>query len=834
SVQALAIDEGDIIYAGTADGIFALAVGPEAGESEWEVAHQGLLHPNVRALAVQGEALYAATSVGRDVRSPRGVFQFERQTQRWRPTGLTNVDIQTLAIRKQVGTTALCLLAGTLRQGLFRSDNGGNSWRSLPQWKEISGALASNGSQITVTAASFSLVEGDTIRASGQIRQIVRQIVRQRDQQRDQQNIDAEPNSEPAQYQINTPFKPDLLPGTPFSLGTGLTNPNVTALLFDGDQLSGEINNDTDDATDGREPVIFAGTAGSGVFRSDDGGDRWQEHRQGLTDLEIRCLAKDADNRLWTGTQMRGIFYSRLDSQSENQDNSAAWHSYSRNLDNTEVKTILPLRNELSGELLAAGSGILLNLEGTHAVPLQLGDYLHIVRPPQSKVVTTVAEVKRVPSLEAGGLWTVRDRSGFIGHLTTHSPTDLTFLPAAETDPWVSEKGQIDYPPEDQRQPILTLIAPLQHSYDPATVTISANVAVATQGETVEETLGSGEGGRSHQRFTLNQPPLTYTASSTGSNSSLAVRVNGVLWQEVVSLYGRKDNDPVYFVRLDDNGTPHITFGDGISGTRLPSGIENITATYRTGIGPEGEVAAERLSLLKTKPLGVVAVNNPLSATGAAPPETMQTARRKAPATLRTLDRIVSLSDFEDFARGYPGIGKAQSRAVWTARRVQWVQLTIAGLSDELGQYKPLDETAPLYSQIVAAIDQSRDPIQQVQIDFCEILQFNLAAKVLIDARYLPETVMAQVETSLRTTFAFNERDFGQAVTASEAIAAIQQVEGVVAVDLDALYRVGQSKNRRDQLPAEVARWDGQSKILPAQLLLLSATGIELEAVERL
>ena len=395
-------------------------------------------------------------------------------------------------------------------------------------------------------------------------------------------------------------------------------------------------------------------------------------------------------------------------------------------------------------------------------------------------------------------------------------------------------------------------------------MTVLANIALATHGETVTETLGSGDGTRSHKHFTLKQPPLTYTGAdateekkaSAGQNptgstgipgvkSSLEVRVNGILWQEVAALYGRDSHAPIYFVRLDDDGTPNILFGDGITGARLPSGLENITATYRTGLGADGEVGAERLTLPKTVPLGVVATNNPLAATGAAPPETLQTARTKAPATLRTLDRIVSLTDFEDFARGYPGIGKAQSLAVQTGNRAQWVHLTIAqltidnneGFSEESSTVpgeNPLEDT-PFYTQFVAAIDQVRDPIQQVQVNFCQVLRFNLAAKVLIDPLYEQPQVMPQVKQSLQATFVFEKRDFGQAVTDSEVIAARQAVDGVVAVDLDARYIVGQSKSRRSELTAKTAHWDGViRRILPAQLLLLNSTGIDLEAVTEL
>ena len=55
---------------------------------------------------------------------------------------------------------------------------------------------------------------------------------------------------------------------------------------------------------------------------------------------------------------------------------------------------------------------------------------------------------------------------------------------------------------------------------------------------------------------------------------------------------------------------------------------------------------------------------------------------------------------------------------------------------------------------------------------------------------------MSDVETSLRDSFSFDARDFGQPVSQSEVIAVIQSVPGVTAVDLDKLYR-------SEALPAE-------------------------------
>jgi hypothetical protein len=61
---------------------------------------------------------------------------------------------------------------------------------------------------------------------------------------------------------------------------------------------------------------------------------------------------------------------------------------------------------------------------------------------------------------------------------------------------------------------VITFAESLVYSYLRATVTISANVAPATHGEAVQETLGSGDGTQVFQKFVLRQPPLTYVSSA--------------------------------------------------------------------------------------------------------------------------------------------------------------------------------------------------------------------------------------------------------------------------------------------------------------------------------
>jgi predicted phage baseplate assembly protein len=222
--------------------------------------------------------------------------------------------------------------------------------------------------------------------------------------------------------------------------------------------------------------------------------------------------------------------------------------------------------------------------------------------------------------------------------------------------------------------------AGLHNLLDRPTVTIAGNVAAATHGETVEEVAGSGDASRPFQAFALRQPPLTYVRAETpsGRASTLEVRVNDVLWHEVRSLYGTGPGDRVYVTRPADEGHTTVHFGDGWTGARLPTGQQNVRFKYRKGGGTDGAVRAGQLTTLLTRPLGVREVTNPLPAEGADAPEALADARRNAPLTVVTLDRVVSLRDYEDFSRAYPGIAKALATWTWDGH-TRGVFLTLAG-----------------------------------------------------------------------------------------------------------------------------------------------------------
>lgn len=406
-------------------------------------------------------------------------------------------------------------------------------------------------------------------------------------------------------------------------------------------------------------------------------------------------------------------------------------------------------------------------------------------------------------------------------------PGDSTISGSPDA-PRISELAVVDQVVTAGGITTLTFKIDLETVFDRRTVIINANVALATHGETVAEVLGAGDASRPYQRFTMKGVPLTYTAAQAaeGVASSLQVRVNDLLWQEAPAFLGRGPAERIYVTRTADDGKVTVQFGNGKTGARLPTGSENVRATYRKGIGKAGNVKAGQLSLLLSRPLGLKEAINPLPADGGADREERDDARRNAPLTVLTLGRVVSLRDYEDFARAFPGIAKALATWTWDGRR-QGVFITVAG-PDGVA----VDEAGQTHANLLAALRAAGDPYVPLRVQTYTAVKFFLAAAVTRRSEYLAAKVDQAVRDALLAAFCFDARQFGQPVALSAVAAVMQAVPGVIGVDIDALYRGdaagGAAVTAETRLPAFAPRAGSVFGVAPAELLTLDADGIHI------
>ncbi|HUI56728.1 MAG TPA: putative baseplate assembly protein [Bryobacteraceae bacterium] len=400
-----------------------------------------------------------------------------------------------------------------------------------------------------------------------------------------------------------------------------------------------------------------------------------------------------------------------------------------------------------------------------------------------------VTEAFPPANLSGFGVWQVTTTSGVSGVLTV-AAGNLVLLPAGQNDAAAAESAVISQTSVAGAITTLSFDQPLARIYDRSTVTVNANTVAATNGETMHEILGSGDATNAALEFTLKQSPLTYTSSTSGlgAQSTLQVWVNNLQWHEVDNFLESLASDRVFVTSADQNGKVTVQFGDGVQGARTPTGQMNIRAQYRKGIGAAGMVQAGQLSQPLDRPQGLKGVTNPDPATGGADPDTADDARTSAPLHILTLDRVVSLEDYQNFSRAFAGIAKALATWTWF-NRTRGVFITVAGANGS--QFQAGD---PTIVNLTRALQTAGNPYIPLQVVSYTPVLFEIAANVRVDGQnYDPNEVLGRVWQSLAAAFAFEARDLGQGVAQSEVVALIQQNAGVIAVELTAFNRSGQA-----------------------------------------
>jgi len=322
-------------------------------------------------------------------------------------------------------------------------------------------------------------------------------------------------------------------------------------------------------------------------------------------------------------------------------------------------------------------------------------------------------------------------------------------------------------------------LTPLPDAGLASPIEIFFNQLPVTRGKTVlSEAIGSGNPVVAGQDFTLQQSPVTYfldpaSISGDGFSSTVRVRVNGVLWKEVCSFFNQPPNARVFVLREDDQGQTHVTFGDGVNGSLLPTGANNIVATYRYGAG-EAAPASETLTVVLTPQPGLKGLRNPLPPTGGAEADPPAKLRKLAPASVLTFDRAVSLDDYATLAATAPGVTRVSADLVFDAAAQRpMVTLWIAG---DAGARNAVEKK-------LAGVAM---PNQAFTLKLATAVVIGLSLYYVLDPTMDDATVRAGLTSALtdpdQGVFGVNVVGIGQAIYESQIEAACLGVPGVLAI----------------------------------------------------
>lgn len=314
---------------------------------------------------------------------------------------------------------------------------------------------------------------------------------------------------------------------------------------------------------------------------------------------------------------------------------------------------------------------------------------------------------------------------------------------------------------------------PLDPAFTPP-ITVYYDLLPVSAGKTVKnEIVGSGDSTLAGQSFKLAKSPVTYLASGSTYASTIALTVNSLPWKEVPSFYGQSANAQVFVARQDANQNTYIDFGDGVNGALVPTGTNNIVATYRYGGGASSPAAGKLTVVAKSFP-GLQSVVNPVAVAGGSDPDPASLIRQYAPRSVLTFGRAVSVFDYQAIAAGASGVSMASAQWSWdSANQRAGVVVYVAGQPGIVASVQML---------LTASGDPNRPVIVRSATQIPVTLTLQLVVLAGVDIPTLESAVTTALCDPSTGVFSPPQIAVGQALFDSNIEAALQVIPGVIAV----------------------------------------------------
>lgn len=305
---------------------------------------------------------------------------------------------------------------------------------------------------------------------------------------------------------------------------------------------------------------------------------------------------------------------------------------------------------------------------------------------------------------------------------------------------------------------------------------ISVHVS-ATEGETFEDIVGVSDG-EANQEFYLPR---------TSVLEILSVTIAGHIWKEVDSVADQLPEAEVFMTELDAWGRARISFGNGYAG-KIPSEDEDIVVTYRVGGGVTGNVAPHTIKTVRNvakdaiNETVTVYVDNESWAGGGAEPESLESIKLWGPRYYEAQNRCVTQRDYETIAMNYEGIAKVRAvtrERTGEANVIRYYVLTY-GLTNDTVALAP----QILKDNLLEYLNRYKMFTDWVEVEDGRWREINISGTLTVSQGFNASAVVNNVKEALEKLLSIEVRDMGQSLRISDVYSAIDNVEGVVHVEL--------------------------------------------------
>ena len=303
----------------------------------------------------------------------------------------------------------------------------------------------------------------------------------------------------------------------------------------------------------------------------------------------------------------------------------------------------------------------------------------------------------------------------------------------------------------------------------------------ALEGETFNEQIGTSNGDL-NQEFYLPRSGVIQLAE---------LYVDSRAWAVADSTADRLAHEAVYMADMDAWGRVRISFGNGKNG-RVPEAGAKIRAVYRVGGGTGGNVTSNTITTMRSSVADIVgervkvSATNPAPAAGGTDAESVERIKQWAPRSYEAQNRCVTQTDYETIAMTFrdPEAGAiAKARAVVKERtgEANVIKYYILAYSGSGGV-----AVAPqgLKDKLLAYINERKMLTDWIEIQDGTWRTVDIEGSVRAAGGVNSEKLMQSIHRSLIDLFNVDTMQMGESVRISDVYAAIDNVEGVLHVEL--------------------------------------------------
>ena len=322
--------------------------------------------------------------------------------------------------------------------------------------------------------------------------------------------------------------------------------------------------------------------------------------------------------------------------------------------------------------------------------------------------------------------------------------------------------------------------------YTSASINPRTGTAGATEGRSISSEFCGVSNGAPLQDFMLSSGGVierSVSVSVTEANGSQ------VFWDFVDRLTDAGPSASVYSTYNDDSGFTHVRFGDAVSG-RIPPVNATINASYRYGQGAAGNVVIGAINTITPAIAGVSVLNSSSPAAGGADAESIDNMRYSIPRAAHTLDRAVTLSDFESLCLQVPGVAKATAYGTYYTM----VHVPIAPVGGGLPGADLMDRVTG-YLQARMMIGAS------CVVENPSYLACETTINVHVMASFGRENTRVAVQNAVLSLFDFTAVSFGTRISIGDVFRDAMAQSGVDYIDLTVLRVKGDATAVEDIVP---------------------------------